>query len=321
MDKDALRQIVNRFSSKRIAVVGDVGLDKYVFGEVPKINPEMPGAPLLRKTREEYRLGCAANVARNIAAADAKPFLYAVVGKDSNGERIGALCVSQGILFYPAVDGETIVKERLVEESHQHYICRVDSGEDSLVPMGRESSDSLFEKLIANSIDAIVLSDYDKRDFRKDFGERVISYANSKGIPVIVDPKPENWRKFVGATVLTPNISEARKITGMENENPREVAARLKELTQSKYAVITLGKDGMITYDGSFHEMPTLAREVVDVVGAGDTVTSAFALALVSGASIVEAAQIANIAAGIVVEKQGTATASVEEILERIREY
>lgn len=316
---EKLLQITKKFENKKITVIGDLSLDSYIFGEIPKSNPEMPGAPLIKKSRSEYRLGCAANVAANLSSLNVKTTLLGITGKDSAGKIFAKLCKNKKIKLTPFFQGETILKQRIIEESHKHYICRIDYGETNLLPTPKNAAEFFLAKIKEEMPDAIIISDYNKRLFKTDLGLEIISWARNKNIPTVVDPKPENHKKFSGATILNPNISEARKITGMDSASPEEVAKKLKEITNSKYVVITLGKDGMISYDGTFRRFPTRAREVVDVVGAGDTVTALLALALVSGASITEAAQIANICAGIVVEKQGTATTNIHELTKRIK--
>lgn len=313
-----LSEIISQFKDKKIAVIGDISLDVYTFGEVRRINPEKPAAPLLKKIREEYRLGCAANVAANLSAINAETILYSVSGEDRAGSEIFRLCREKKIEAFMPSDGETIVKERLIEIEHNDYLARVDSGETNLNPISQDSIDQIMTNLYAfRPRDAIILSDYNKRVFGSNLAEKVIKYANEFAIPLVADIKPKNYNKFLNSTVIAPNLEEAEQMAGPRS-TLEELAFRLKEKMKSKYLVITLGKDGMLTYDGSYHKMPTQAREVVDVVGAGDTVTALLALSLASEASIVEAAQIANVAAGIVVEKQGTATVTKEEILERI---
>ncbi len=318
--KEKLTQIIKNFKNKKVIVIGDLSLDAYIFGEIPKSNPEMPGAPLIKKTRNEYRLGCAANVASNLSSLDVKTNLFGIIGNDSAGKIFSHLCKNKKIKLTPFLNNETILKQRILEESHKHYVCRVDYGESSLLSAPREAINFFIKKIKKESPDAIILSDYNKGIFRGVLGKEIISWAKHKNIPTIIDPKPENYQKFTGATIINPNISEAKKIVNLESSTPEEIAKKLKELTNSKYVVITLGKDGMISYDGSFHKIPTQAQEVVDVVGAGDTATALLAVSLVSGAAITEAAQIANIGAGIVVEKLGTATVSTKELEERINE-
>jgi D-glycero-beta-D-manno-heptose-7-phosphate kinase len=318
MNEERFAEILKKFPSKKIAVIGDLGLDVFTSCAISRINPERPAVPLMKKVSERYHLGCAANVAANLAALSAGTSLYGLLGDDFAGRTILDLCHGEKIKAVTYAEGETLVKRRFIEMDHGDTVCRVDEGESDLRPASAAAIDYLLERIQASNADAIIMSDYGKRVFESGISRRIISWANSCQIPTIVDPKPENYENFRDATVINPNISEARRITGMKEESPKEVVKKLKQITQSKYLVVTLGRDGMMSYDGSFHEMPTQAQEVVDVVGAGDTVTATLALSLVSGASIVEAAQLANIAAGIVVEKRGTATTTIEEILERI---
>ena len=168
-------------------------------------------------------------------------------------------------------------------------------------------------------IDAIVLSDYNKFVFRGDLGKHLVSLAKNHGIPIVVDPKPANIASFKNATLLCPNINEAREIVGLSNGSESNAVKNLREIVGSEYVIVTCGKRGMISYDGSeFNEIPTKVRDVVDVTGAGDTASAAMTLGLISGLGLVGAAHLANYAAGVVVEKQGTSILTDKELIERI---
>ena len=317
--REKLIESVKSFFRYKIAVVGDIALDCFLYGFVERINPENPGAPLIRIDKEEYRLGCAGNVAENLVSLHAVASLYTVAGKDNYAEIIKNLCKDNNIFLFAEQEGETIRKQRVIEEEHGHYISREDFGESKLEAISRSTEKLLFESLDSAKIDALILSDYNKHLFRGEFGRELIALANSKRIPTIVDPKPVNIDSFYGATLICPNIHEARQITDY-NGNIKELTKRLKEKTGSEYVIITRGKEGLLTYDGSFYEIPTHAREVTDVTGAGDTVAAVLTLGLVSGLDIKESAQLANYAAGIVVEKAGTSQVSQEELIDRINE-
>jgi len=309
-----LSPIVKQFSGKKIAVVGDLMVDCYVYGKA-RFNPEHPVAPVLTVAHKEYRLGGAANVAANLAAQGAQVFLYGFLGDDFEAKRFEDLCLKQGIILERVMEGKTIVKTRFIEEGQGYYVARID--EDCRFDPSESLLDSIFNKVRELGPDAVVLSDYNKTVLRGALVQKIINWSGD--VPVISDLKPVNSVLFKGSTVVCPNLDEARAIVNLPSESTvEEVAMKLKNQLESKYAVITCGKDGMVTYDGGFHKVPTQAREVVDVVGAGDTTTALLALSLASGAEITQAAQIANFGAGIVVEKQGTSTVSRGELLGRI---
>ena len=323
MDKDRIIGIIKKFSDRRIAVVGDPVLDIYFYGSIKRLNPES-AAPLItiEDGKEEYKLGCAANVALNSSSLEAKVDLYGAVGNDDGGKMINKLCLDHGISFVEVKEGKTIIKQRFIDKSHKHhYLMRADFGESDLNPLGNKNENILYGEFFRNTkeYEGVILSDYNKRVLRGDLGPKVIALADELGIKSIVDPKPlNNFIAFRGTTLVRPNLSEARAIVGKNNLNDEELALHLKEIMQSDGVVITCGSEGAFVYDCGFYHIPTKAREVVDVTGAGDTFTAALMLSFLSGASIMEAAHIANHAAGIVVEKPGTASLTQQELIERI---
>lgn len=319
--KKRLLALTEKFAGKNIAVVGDISLDTYFFGEATRINPEKHGAPLIKIIRKEHRLGMAANVAANVAALGASVHLYGVIGDDLPGSTVRTLASEHSLPFTHVFEGETLVKERTIEETHSHYVGRNDFGEAHLSPFSENAQSTLLTALASNRPDAIILSDYNKRAFTHHFAHRIISYAERQNILTVVDPKPENLESFTSATLLSPNLEATERMTGLHRPHYRKLAETLRSKTRSKYVVVTLGNEGMLAYDGqTFQQIPTHAREVVDVVGAGDTVKAALALSLAADASIGEASHIANYAAGVVVERPGTAAVSLNELVERIRE-
>ncbi|MEK6888584.1 MAG: PfkB family carbohydrate kinase [Nanoarchaeota archaeon] len=321
-DKEKMIKIASHFAGKRIAVVGDIVLDLYTEGFVERTNPEMPGAPILRVVNEKYVLGCAGNVAANLASLGAEVYLYGILHEDSIKQKILQICQENKIkLRYISCEGKNIVKQRLLEKSHNHYIVRADHGEDNLKPLDEITQKALIDLLDSNGgYDCVVFSDYNKRIFRgSDFGKKLVAFSNEKGIPSVVDAKPANVMHFKGVTLIRPNEKEARKMYNLENAPIEEVIVKLREMTGSKYAVITRGSAGVSSLDEIYHEIPTKVREVVDVSGAGDTFLATLTLSMLSGASLTEACEIANYASGVVVEKAGTATLSIGELNERIK--
>jgi D-beta-D-heptose 7-phosphate kinase/D-beta-D-heptose 1-phosphate adenosyltransferase len=324
MMQKELFEIIAKFKGCRIAVIGDIALDSYVCGNIKRLNPES-AAPLLTANDggEKYRLGCAANVALNCKTLGADVDLYGLLGNEENASQVERLCKEIGINLITAREGATLKKQRFIEKGHGHYLIRIDFGESDLKPISETSKSFLlfhFQRKLLN-YHAIILSDYNKRVLRGGMGAEIISLANSAGILSVVDPKPaNNITEFRDATVVRPNLSEARLIVSDHEASLQELARQLKEKLRSKFVVITCGKDGIITYGEGFNHIPTKARQVVDVSGAGDTVAAALTLSLISGAGIVQASQIANYAAGIVVEKQGTSSVTPDELIKRISE-
>jgi len=323
MDSHRFVEIVEKFKGKKVAVIGDIALDAYIYGSMNRMNPES-AAPLLTvyEEQEEHRLGCAGNTAMNVSSLGAEVTLYCVIGNDSRGAVFRKLCEQNNIKLVAAVEGETIKKQRWFEKAHNYYLFRTDYGESNLQQIGEQAQEELLKHLMDSKYDAIIFSDYNKRVFRGDFAQKVVSLAKSRAIFTLADAKPGNASKFRGVSVIRPNEKEAREMVGSDGNviAIEEVARRLKQGMEAKYCVITRGKEGVATYDGGFHAIGTKARKVSDVSGAGDTFAAALTLSLINGATIVEAANIANYASGIVVEKPGTATATSEELIERINE-
>jgi len=320
MNNSELIGFVKKFSGKKVAVVGDIALDSYLFGKVNRVNPERPGYPLLTVEKEEHRLGCAANVAMNLASLGAEVSLYGWIGEDEKGKIIWEECLKNRIRLVCVKRDKTITKQRWIESNHNDYLGRADFGEEKIEAIDEKQAEELFENLIKNGFQAIVLSDYNKGIFKGNFSRRIIDWSNSHGILTVVDPKPVNALSFSGASLIRPNLSEAQAIIGEKEMDLALLAKKLKEKVQSKEVVISCGSQGMVVDNGGFHHIKTKARQVVDVTGAGDTVAATLTLSLLSGANLVESAQIANYAAGIVVEKQGTATVNAEELIKRIGE-
>jgi D-beta-D-heptose 7-phosphate kinase/D-beta-D-heptose 1-phosphate adenosyltransferase len=311
------------WTNKRVFVLGDVMLDRFVYGDVERISPEAP-IPVLHFESEKFMLGGAANVARNIVALGGQATLAGVVGDDASGDLIANTLVKQD-----GVDGRfvrlrgqpTTVKTRYVSGGQQ--IMRLDierklTLEDAAIA---EICDS-FERA-STSIDAVVLSDYNKGVLSAALVARIIGIARDHGIPVVADPKNRDVRTYAGASVLTPNASEAAAFANIacDTDASAEKAAKIiRDRAEVDAVVITRGGHGMTIYNpGHGQDKPlnisTIAREVFDVSGAGDTVVATLSLALAGGLDVTTAARIANVAAGIVVGKKGTAVVSVRELM------
>lgn len=324
---DRLKSLVRSFSKRRILVIGDVGIDRYVTGDVERISPEAP-VPILLVRKEVHKLGLAANVADNLHALGAKAELVGVIGKDRFGEEIRALLkrekVSDQALVVDAAR-PTIVKERIVGESQQ--LLRIDYESQEPVSESIEAKIlaavrvSLKKKSGGNSVDGVIIQDYAKGLLSKELIREIVRLSSAAGKPVFMDPNMKSpLDLYQNATFMTPNTKEAEKLTGIairDEKSLEKAGAALLRTTHSPFMVITRGKDGMAIFKKGSKKpelIPTFAREVFDVSGAGDTVITIMALAYVSGASISEAAILGNLGGGVVVGKRGTAVCSPAEL-------
>jgi len=304
----------NAFENCRVLVVGDVMLDRYWFGEVNRISPEAP-VPVVRVERTEDRLGGAANVARNLATLGASAALLGVVGTDEAGDMVEQLLQECGIDSRLNRDPviSTVIKLRVI--GRQQQLLRVDFEQP---PSQSVLRDKLTQfTMVAPQYDVIVLSDYAKGSLVN--VQDMIIAGRSLGKKVLVDPKGEDFRRYTGASVLTPNKAELRHVVGAWSSEAQltEKAQQLRTTLQLEALLVTRSEEGMTLYteEGVAH-MPALAREVYDVSGAGDTVIATLAVMLAAGRPIAEAVVVANRAGGIVVGKLGTATVSREELFD-----
>jgi D-beta-D-heptose 7-phosphate kinase/D-beta-D-heptose 1-phosphate adenosyltransferase len=303
-----------------VLVVGDVMLDHYIWGDATRISPEAP-VPVVQVERETYTAGGAANVALNVRALGAGAMLFGRMGDDDNGRRLAGLLRDHGVEVAAGcvVAGvPTIVKTRVVCRNQQ--LCRLDREAD---PAALAMGPALIQERIApllHNVDAVVLSDYAKGVLTTE------SIAAIQGLSprpklIALDPKPRRTVAYSGLDVMTPNRSEALQLAGIEEDGHKfpamEVCTRIHERYRPKQLVVTLGGEGMLLSEGGkvLEHIPTVAREVFDVSGAGDTVIAALTMALAAGLTLSQAARFANTAAGVVVGKLGTATATPEELL------
>jgi rfaE bifunctional protein kinase chain/domain len=296
----------------RILVVGDVMLDRYWFGEVSRISPEAP-VPIVRIEKREERLGGAANVARNAAALGAHAGLLGVVGADEAGAQVEQLLAGGGIQSYLQRDAaiSTIIKLRVI--GRQQQMLRIDF-EDA--PTDTVLRDKLVQfNALLPDYDVIVLSDYAKGSLVN--VAEMIRAARAAGKIVMVDPKGDDFSRYAGATVLTPNKSELRHIVGTWS-GEEQLSAKAQQMRRElglDALLLTRSEEGMTLYtEGGVLHMPAAAREVFDVSGAGDTVIATMAAMLGAGMSLGDAVRTANRAGGIVVGKLGTATVTREEL-------
>jgi len=305
--------LLEKLSQVRLLVVGDVMLDRYWFGEVNRISPEAP-VPVVKVERMEERLGGAANVARNAASLGAVSALLSVVGDDEAGRTLGHLLDEGQIDAALHMDRQidTTVKLRVI--GRQQQLLRIDfETTPSHEILQAKLAD--FEQRVVQA-DVVILSDYGKGGLTHI--AEMIRIARSHDKPVLVDPKGDEWGKYAGATVITPNRSELREVVGRWSSE-EELAAKARKLRGElglEALLVTRSEEGMTLFaDDAVHHQPALAREVFDVSGAGDTVIATLAVMIAAGADWDEAIRVANIAAGIVVGKLGTAVVSREELI------
>lgn len=313
-----LKRILDNFKNIKIGVVGDLMLDDYIYGTVERISPEAP-VPVVNVKEEKFVLGGAANVVNNLASLGAKTICFGVIGNDANGERLlGAFADKKIDVSGLIRDKErtTIVKRRIIGSNQQ--LLRIDW--EDITPISTFLEYALLSNIESkiDELDAVILSDYDKGVLTPMVAKEIVRMCRDRGKIVTVDPKPKNALNYYGATSMTPNRKEAKECLGMERAtNMEEVGKELKKKLQLDNLLLTRSEEGMSLFiEDKIVNIPTFAKEVYDVTGAGDTVISVFTLAAASGVSWHEAAKIANTAAGVVVGKMGTSTVTKDEILE-----
>ena len=320
-----MQAILERMRRVRILVVGDIILDRYLWGDAERLSPEAP-VPIMKVTRETVTAGGAANVAHNLQSLGVPVDLIGMAGQDMEGRQLATMLEGMNIHFDPQFlrrDIATIVKTRVICRRQQ--LCRLDQECDpaqyALPP--DVITNVLLPKLVA--ADAVILSDYAKGVLTSDTIRFVQEHVRPHTL-VALDPKPRSELDFHGVDLLTPNRFEALQLAGLHGTvgdvfPAADVVHRIWERHQPRILVVTLGGDGMMVCRNGKqgHMIPTAAREVFDVSGAGDTVIAVLTAALAAGASTDDAATLANLAAGVVVGKVGTATVTVPEILNRIR--
>jgi D-beta-D-heptose 7-phosphate kinase/D-beta-D-heptose 1-phosphate adenosyltransferase len=316
---DSLQGIVDRFAGRRLLVLGDVMLDHYLWGRCERISPEAP-VPVVDVQRESTSLGGAGNVAANLAALGAEPVLVGVMGDDDHGRRMLEAFAERGVNTRALVrdpSRPTTFKTRILAQNQQ--VVRADW--ESRAELDGEALFALLDMLARElpRCEALVVSDYGKGVVTRVVLERAIGLARAQGIPIAVDPKESHLDAYQGVSILTPNQYEAGWVMGRritDEKSLMEVGWGLQQRLDAECALITRGPDGMSLFErgGRYTHLPTVAREVYDVTGAGDTVVSVVALALAAGADYPEACYLANHAAGIVIREVGTATCSPAEL-------
>jgi len=318
---DKVRSIQQTAKKPVVMVIGDLMIDHYIWGGATRLSPEAP-VPIVNVKSESNTLGGAGNLAQNLVSLGAKVILGGVIGKDAAGEQLTGILVNEGIetsTLITDTNRPTTIKTRVLAGTQQ--LVRIDR--ELTDALQTELEDELIEKISARIADAdiIVLSDYGKGLCSERVTQSIIKAANSHDKRVIIDPKGLNYAKYKDAFIIKPNkkeLGEAAKMERIKNiGDVQEAAKTIFSITHTKYLVVTLSEEGMaIVTENSHKLLPVKATEVFDVTGAGDTVLSAIAYFIASGLNVEEACEVANHAAAIVIRHLGSATTTIDEIVE-----
>lgn len=320
MDLLELKKELENVKGKRIAVIGDVMLDQYFWGEVSRISPEAP-VPVVDITDESYHLGGAANVVQNLLTLGVKPLMCGLLGDDNRARRFIEICNKLNIDYsglYRDTERLTTVKTRVMGNNQQ--IVRMDR--ESRLPLSKEGEDYIFDCIEhSEHLDGIIFEDYDKGTISQHLIALIIAYAKKRDIPVFVDPKHKNFANYGGATLFKPNRREAEiglDCSFASLDDVRNAGKMLLEKYTLENVLITLGADGMMLFEnnGDISHILTTAKKIADVSGAGDTAIATLAAMFVAGVSIKDAALISNYAAGVVCERPGIVAITPEDILQ-----
>jgi len=320
---DRLRKSIERFRYTSVLIVGDVMLDQFVVGRVNRISPEAP-VPVVQFEYDDYRVGGASNVAHNVRALGGEVDLVGLTGTDAAGQRLRRLLGERaigtsGLVADPS--RRTTTKLRIVTNRNLQ-VARIDYETDQEATGATEEALAVQAETLAQKASVIVVSDYLKGAVTRTLMRRVVAAGRARGIPVLVDPKIPHIDYYAGTTIITPNNHEAEVATHMRVRTPDEAVAAAHAFRQRagcERVLITRGEHGMLLLDGERAEhFPSVAREVSDVTGAGDTAIATLALGFAAGAELRDACILANHAAGLVVAKFGPATLSPEELTQAI---
>jgi rfaE bifunctional protein kinase chain/domain len=313
-----LSNLIEKFSSLRVLVIGDLMVDAYTWGKVNRISPEAP-VPVVNVIKRESRLGGAGNVVLNIASLGAKPYVCSVIGDDSIGETLQGILKESGLSIDGIIvekDRPTTVKERVIAGSQQ--LIRVDS--ETEAPISAASSKALLEQVKAwlPEVDVILFEDYDKGVLSQGLIQEIITLAKSRQIPTVVDPKKKNFFAYRSATLFKPNLNELRDGLGLEAAAiaPEAIAKTVADFKASQSFTglfVTMSERGVyMDYAADQIQIPAHIRQIADVSGAGDTVISIAACALAAGGSAKQIAELANLGGGLVCESLGVVPIDVE---------
>jgi D-glycero-beta-D-manno-heptose-7-phosphate kinase len=302
-----LKQILKNFQNKKILVIGDIMLDKYFYGEVTRISPEAP-IPIVNLLKEKYEIGGAGNVASNITSLGGQATIFAFAGQDEESKILKQLLQKENINHYLNLNKITTCKSRIIANQQQIGL-RLDKEETEDKTFNQETKNILLQK--AEQADKIIISDYSKGTITQD----LINLLHQHKHKIIADLKPKNKHLYKNLYLIKPNEKEALEMAN--NNDIHQAGEKLKQEFNSNI-LITRGNKGMILFSDEIIEIPTYAKEIYDVSGAGDSVIAALALALSSNASLHESAIISNYTAGIAVEKHRTHSVNLEELKQRI---
>lgn len=317
MNPDRAKEIIKKFKGIKVLVIGDVMLDKYVVGKVSRISPEAP-VPVLEIQKEELKGGGASNVFLNLKALGSEVSLLSVIGNDLEGEELKKILGRKGVFLIHDSSRPTTVKTRVI--AHNQQVVRMDRESTKKI------SDAIVKEMLKlvnlENFDGILISDYNKGVITESLIKEILKSKTSK-LKIFIDPKVENISLYKNITLISPNHGEAERITGIKmrkNEDFIQGAKRIKEMLNCQYVVITRGEQGM-TFIGEKDDqghLPTKAREVYDVTGAGDTVISILTLSILSGAKMKEGCELANYGASVAVSRLGTTAVSFHELISAI---
>ncbi len=318
-----LEELKKSFNGKRIAVVGDMMLDGYYWGDVKRISPEAP-VPVLEVEDEFFRFGGAANVAYNILTLGGIPIPVGVIGNDTYGNIFSSLIKEKNIEADGLItDNErpTTTKTRVIANSQ--HVVRIDKESKAYISSKIEDKISIFIASVIDSLDGIILQDYNKGILTPSLITKITSLANKKNILITVDPKFDNFFEYKNVTVFKPNRKETETVLGIRIKDDKDISSAGRNLLNkmnSKYVLLTLGEGGIAVFEKEDKErrMPTKARKVADVSGAGDTVISTLTIGLAAGADIYEACFLANYAAGVVCGEVGIVPIEKERLFDTI---
>ncbi|MCX5716406.1 MAG: D-glycero-beta-D-manno-heptose-7-phosphate kinase [Candidatus Omnitrophica bacterium] len=319
-----IKEIISRFEKAKVLVIGDVMLDEFVWGSVSRISPEAP-VPVVLVNSETVMPGGASNVANNLATLGARVIVAGVIGADNKGKILAGELDKKGIDTEGLVvdpDRPTTLKTRVIGNRQQ--VVRIDREKPNEIPAATLGKITDFIDSRIKDVDAVIIEDYGKGVITPAVIKKAVSAGKRFNKIITVDPKEENFNYYKGVTAVTPNRYEAQNMVGFkirDDASLKKAGWALVKKLNCDIALITLGEDGMCLFEkgkASPVQIPTVAQEVFDVSGAGDTVISGFTLSLCCGATKIEAAHIANYAAGIVVGKVGVAVVSREELMQRI---
>jgi rfaE bifunctional protein kinase chain/domain len=322
-EKKKLLDQLPKLHGKKVLILGDVGLDEYILGDVRRLSPEAP-VPILDVEGEDLRLGLAANVAQNVKSLGGEPILISVVGQDSGADLLGKLFQENGVnTSHLIVDAKRPTTRKTRVMAKHHHLVRVDR--EVRKPLSSETENLIFNraKEALAQVDAVVIEDYAKGVVSRALIQKIVPLARQFGKKVFVDPHQTNSGDFYsGVDLVKPNFSESIALSGLDYDELRDDPDKLIDLgravqsrTGAKEVVMTLGKDGMIIFTGNeIVQVPTFARQVFDVTGAGDTVIAAMTLGVVSGLSLTESCMLANFAAGYVVGQVGCVPCRTQDL-------